>query len=197
VTQLVLVRTARLRRELRLLLEKAQVRCGGGGGRRGLARTRREPDVIISDVLMPEMDGYAFCAALKADSTLKEIPVLLVTILSGIDDIVRALECGADNVIRKPYEGGHLVSRIRYILANRELRELERTRMAMEVADGRRHPSAPSAGDAGSADLQRGEAVRLNKGCPRGRMNWSGPRSFSRGCTVSPRVSTARPANRK
>lgn len=128
--------------ELRLLLEEGGYAVAvAADGLEGLARARDErPDVIISDVLMPEMDGYTFCAALKADSTLKEIPVLLVTVLSGIDDIVRALECGADNVIRKPYDGGHLVSRIRYVLANRELRELERTRMGMEVVvGGRRH----------------------------------------------------------
>jgi PAS domain S-box-containing protein len=153
--------------ELRLLLEEGGYAVAvAADGLEGLARARAErPDVIISDVLMPEMDGYAFCAALKADSTLKEIPVLLVTILSGIDDIVRALECGADNVIRKPYEGGHLVSRIRYVLANRELRELERTRMAMEiVVDGRRH--FINAERWQTLDLlisSYEEAVRLNK----------------------------------
>ncbi len=153
--------------ELRLLLEEGGYAVAvAADGLEGLARARDErPDVIISDVLMPKMDGYAFCAALKADSTLKEIPVLLVTILSGIDDIVRALDCGADNVIRKPYDGGHLVSRIRYVLANRELRELERTRMGMEVVvGGRRH--FISAERWQTLDLlisSYEEAVRLNK----------------------------------
>jgi len=153
--------------ELRLLLEESGYAVAvAADGLEGLARARDErPDVIISDVLMPEMDGYEFCAALKADSTLREIPVLLVTILSDVDDIVRALECGADNVIQKPYEGGQLVSRIHYVLANRELREPRRTRRGMEVVvDGRRH--FISAERRQMLDLLMSsyeEAVRLNK----------------------------------
>jgi len=153
--------------ELRLLLEEAGYAVAvAADGLDGLARVRDErPDVIISDVLMPEMDGYAFCAALKADAALKGIPVLLVTVLSSIDDIIRALECGADNVVRKPYDQAHLVSRIRYVLANHELHELERTRMGMElVVGGRRH--FISAERRQILDLlisSYEEAVRLNK----------------------------------
>jgi signal transduction histidine kinase len=92
-------------------------------GRRALDSAReRRPTVVVTDVVMPEMDGYALCKAIKADHALRDIPVVIVTSLAGIQDIVAALDCGADNFIRKPYEPEVLVDRIRYILSNRELR---------------------------------------------------------------------------
>ena len=78
--------------ELQVLLEEAGYTVAmAANGREGLASVRGErPDLVISDILMPEMDGYAFCAALKTDPLLREVPVVLVTVLSGIDDIIRA-----------------------------------------------------------------------------------------------------------
>ena len=152
--------------ELQLLLEEARYAVAvATNGREGLASARGErPDVIISDVLIPEMDGYAFCAAVKADPLLREVPVVLVTVLSGTHDIIRALECGADNVIRKPYDREYLLSRIRYVLANRELRGAERTRMGVELqVAGQRHFIGAERGQI--LDLlisSYEEAVRLN-----------------------------------
>ena len=81
---------------------------------------QRKPTLIISDVVMPVMDGYALCKAIKADSELREVPVVIVTSLTGVQDIVMALDCGADNFIRKPYEPAALLARIDSILSNRE-----------------------------------------------------------------------------
>jgi len=92
-------------------------------GRQALDAARRHrPTLIVSDIVMPEMDGYAFCKAVKADAQLRDVPVVIVTSLSGIQDIVMALDCGADNFIRKPYDPQALIARVQYILANRELR---------------------------------------------------------------------------
>ena len=80
------------------------------------------PQIVISAVLLPEMDGYQLCREIKADEQLKHIPVILLTSLSDAADIIRGMECGADNFVTKPYDEELLISRIEYILLNRELR---------------------------------------------------------------------------
>ncbi len=60
------------------------------------------PDLIISDIVMPETDGFQLCRRIKSDSRLKDIPVILLTALSDPQDVLTALECGADNFITKP-----------------------------------------------------------------------------------------------
>ena len=70
------------------------------------------PSIVISDVIMPEMDGYELCKRIKSDEGLKDIPVILLTSLSDPEDIIRGLEVGADNFITKPYQEKLLVSRI-------------------------------------------------------------------------------------
>ncbi len=70
------------------------------------------PSLILSDILMPEMNGYALCQAVKAAPATAHIPVFLVTALNDAMDIVRGIECGADNFVRKPYEESYLLERI-------------------------------------------------------------------------------------
>ena len=90
------------------------------------AARRRAPAIVISDIVMPEMDGYALCKAIKADPALKETPVVLLTSLTNSLDVIKGLECGADNFIRKPYDGAYLLLRLRYLVANQELRGREK-----------------------------------------------------------------------
>jgi PAS domain S-box-containing protein len=85
---------------------------------------------------MPEMDGYAFCKAVKSDDKLKDTPVIMVTTLSDPGDIVKGLECGADNFIRKPYDEKYLLTRIEYIRMHRELRKSEKVQMGVEIRLG-------------------------------------------------------------
>ncbi len=82
-----------------------------------------KPQLIISDIIMPEMDGYALCRALKADPQLADIPVILVTALNDSKDIIRGIESGADNFIRKPYSEAYLLNRVSQVLLNQRLRE--------------------------------------------------------------------------
>ncbi|MFL6710916.1 MAG: hybrid sensor histidine kinase/response regulator [Massilia sp.] len=82
-----------------------------------------KPQLIISDIIMPEMDGYALCRALKATPDLADIPVILVTALNDSKDIIRGIECGADNFIRKPYSEAYLLNRVSQVLLNQRLRE--------------------------------------------------------------------------
>ncbi|MBI2380542.1 MAG: EAL domain-containing protein [Gammaproteobacteria bacterium] len=110
-------------------------------GVRALERVAEEqPTIIISDVVMPEMDGYTLCQRLKSAPATQHIPLILVTTLSDARDVVRGLVCGADNFIIKPYDERFLLSRVRYALANIELRGQERVHMGVEVLlEGERH----------------------------------------------------------
>lgn len=70
------------------------------------------PAIVLTDILMPEMDGFALCRAIKHDGSMAEIPVILVTQLFEPADLKKGLEAGADNIIIKPFEAGHVKDRI-------------------------------------------------------------------------------------
>jgi two-component system cell cycle response regulator len=90
-----------------------------GNGRLALESVRqRKPALIISDVVMPEMDGFDFCRALKDDPALHDIPVILLTALTDPQDIVRGLTAKADYYLTKPFDPIHLLTRIEYLLAH-------------------------------------------------------------------------------
>jgi diguanylate cyclase (GGDEF)-like protein len=110
-------------------------------GRKALeALRRRKTSLVISDIVMPEMNGYELCQAIKSDAALKDIPVILVTTLSDVLDIMKGLECGADNFIRKPYEEKYLLARVDYLLMNQEMRKSQKMQMGMEIhLGGQRH----------------------------------------------------------
>ena len=91
------------------------------------------PDLVISDIMMPEMDGYELCRIIKENERWKDLPVILLTQLTEAEDIVRGLESGADNFVIKPYEPKLLISQIEYILVNRDIRRNPRTEMGIEV----------------------------------------------------------------
>ena len=90
--------------------------------------------LVVSDIVMPGMDGYALCHAIKANPELAAIPVVLLTSLGDPLDIIRGLEAGADHFLRKPYDREQLVSRIESILLNRELRQGGQVQMGVELA---------------------------------------------------------------
>ena len=124
-----------------LLAEHGYKVAATANGKEALASARRHrPALIISDVLMPELDGYGLCKAIKCDERLKDIPVMLVTSLSDPQDVIRGLECGADNFIRKPYERRYLLTRIEQLLMNLELRKNQKMQMGVEIElGGRKH----------------------------------------------------------
>lgn len=120
---------------LRTLLKEHhfKVDVHGNGIEAFQAALQNPPVLIISDVLMPEMDGYELCHKIKSEPKLKEIPVILLTSLQDPMDIIKGLQSGADNFITKPYEGKYLLSRVNYLLANRELRSAGATDMMLEI----------------------------------------------------------------
>ncbi|KXS30759.1 MAG: Diguanylate cyclase/phosphodiesterase (GGDEF & EAL domains) with PAS/PAC sensor(S), partial [Candidatus Gallionella acididurans] len=110
-------------------------------GKQALAAVRqRKPTLVVSDVMMPEMDGFALCAEIKRDDQLNDVPVILLTTLSNVQDIMKGLECGADNFIRKPYEDSYLLARVDYLLMNNELRKNQKMQMGVEIyLGGQKH----------------------------------------------------------
>ncbi|HEV7915447.1 MAG TPA: hybrid sensor histidine kinase/response regulator, partial [Albitalea sp.] len=93
----------------------------------------RKPNLVLSDVVMPEMDGYTLCRHIKADPALRDIPVILVTSLIDPKDIVNGLECGADNFVRKPYADDYLLRRIQHVLINQQLRRADSGRIELGI----------------------------------------------------------------
>ncbi len=110
-------------------------------GRQALEMAPRfRPALIISDVVMPEMDGYELSRRIKADADLRDIPVILVTTMSDPQDVIHGLECGADNFVLKPYDESYLLGRVRHMLINREMRRVEEVRVGVEIYfDGQRY----------------------------------------------------------
>ena len=106
-----------------LLEEEGYAVATATNGREALASVRaKKPTLVISDIMMPEMDGYTLCRTIKSDAALKAIPVILVTDLNSPQDVVMGLQCCADNFITKPYDPQFLLARITQSLRNRELR---------------------------------------------------------------------------
>lgn len=83
------------------------------------------PDLVVSDIMMPEMTGFELCKAIKNDARLRNIPVILLTSLNDPSDVIKGLECKADNFLTKPYDEEHLLMRIRQILLDRDLQEVQ------------------------------------------------------------------------
>ncbi|HUV64699.1 MAG TPA: ATP-binding protein [Sedimentisphaerales bacterium] len=89
-------------------------------GRKGLELARRHlPDLIISDVMMPEMDGIEFCRTLKYDENTSHIPVILLTAKGSEAAQVEGLETGADDYVVKPFSQAVLLARIANLLESR------------------------------------------------------------------------------
>jgi len=102
-----------------------------------LLEENQDVNVIISDIVMPVMDGYTFCKKVKSTENLQEIPVILLTQLSNPDDVIKGLQSGADNFISKPYADEFLFGRINDILLNREIRKRSpNLDIAMEIYFG-------------------------------------------------------------
>jgi len=74
------------------------------------------PAMVLTDIVMPEMDGYDLCREMKANPRTSGIPVILVTQLYDPADVIKGLEAGADNFIVKPYDAGHIYSCIATML---------------------------------------------------------------------------------
>jgi len=103
-------------------------------GRAGLERCLTQPpDVVLSDVLMPELSGFELCRKLKDSPLTRDIPVVLLTTLSDPMNIIEALASGAENYIIKPYDSARLLARVQTVIANKRLRAGRRLTTETEI----------------------------------------------------------------
>ena len=111
-------------------------------GRKALHMAQHQlPDLILLDAMMPDMDGYAVCAALRADEATRDIPIIFVTALKTPEDETRALSAGAADFISKPVNAAVVRARVRTQLTVKfqadALRELTLTDALTGVANRR------------------------------------------------------------
>jgi class 3 adenylate cyclase/ActR/RegA family two-component response regulator len=95
-------------------------------GRQALERLAREPfDLVLLDILMPELNGVQVLERLKADERLRHIPVIMISALSELDSVVRCIEMGAEDYLPKPFQPVLLRARIGACLEKKRLRDRE------------------------------------------------------------------------
>lgn len=129
-----------LRSFLRLRLQSTYRIVEAANGQEALQCVESDlPDVIISDVMMPKMDGFAFTEAIKGNPDTAFIPILMLTAKSTKRDTVAGLECGADDYLSKPFDTAELAARVAGLIASRAvLRDRLRTLEApLQAATGK------------------------------------------------------------
>ena len=120
---------------LKHLLEKHKYRvlvAKDGKEALGLVNEHR-PSLVITDIGMPEMNGYELCKEIKSREKTVNIPVILLTSFSRSEDVMEGIACGADNFLTKPFREEYLVSHVEQILSNREIPKSETIKVELEV----------------------------------------------------------------
>jgi ligand-binding sensor domain-containing protein/signal transduction histidine kinase/DNA-binding response OmpR family regulator len=125
---------ADMRAYIRSCLADAFTVYEAADGQAGMAVARQQlPTLIISDVMMPAMDGMAFCQRLRADIEVSHIPVILLTAKTSVETQLNGLRNGADDYITKPFNETVLLARVHNLIASRErLRASFREKLVLE-----------------------------------------------------------------
>ncbi|NTV75734.1 MAG: response regulator, partial [Holophaga sp.] len=96
-------------------------------GLRALERVRDDlPDLVLLDVMMPDLDGLEVCRRLKADAAVREIPVIFLTARAELEDLQEGFRLGAVDYVTKPFRGGELLARVAIHVKLRQALERER-----------------------------------------------------------------------
>ncbi len=132
-----------LRRYLKELFLSAYSVLEAENGKEGLKVALQElPDLIISDVMMAEMNGFEFCKRIKSDLKSAHIPVILLTAKSPLEDKIEGIEMGADDYITKPFSVSFLLARAKALLITRNQLK-EKYRKAASLMPSAEIPSSP------------------------------------------------------
>ncbi|MBE9463771.1 ATP-binding protein [Dyadobacter subterraneus] len=118
------------------------------------------PDVIISDLMMPRMDGLDFCKAVKTDFRTDHIPVILLTAKAALKDRLEGLQLGADDYIAKPFDTDELKVRVENLFKQRQLLQ---QKYAQHIASGSVTADAAKVGSADEKFLQRANSILEEK----------------------------------
>ena len=119
-----------------LMNQGYQLAFAANGNEALLQAEKLIPDLILLDVMMPDMDGFEVCSRLRGDPILADVPVVLVTALDDRDSRLRGIEAGADDFVTKPFDRTELRTRVRTITRLNRFRRLvaERTKFEWVVA---------------------------------------------------------------
>ncbi len=128
---------ADVRQYLRQLLTDQYRLAEATDGRAGLAEAGQLiPDLVICDLMMPQLDGFAFCQALKTQPTTDHIPIIMLTAKAGLDSRVAGFERGADDYLTKPFHPVELRARVQnLLLQRRKLRDLFSRELRLKPTD--------------------------------------------------------------
>jgi two-component system, cell cycle response regulator len=107
----------------RLPAEKYETLSASNGQQAIQIANKDLPDLILLDIMMPDLDGFTVCRMLKQNPNTTEIPIILVTALEGLEDKIKGLETGADEFLTKPVNTIELLSRINSLLRLKQVRE--------------------------------------------------------------------------
>jgi class 3 adenylate cyclase/CheY-like chemotaxis protein len=121
----------------RLERQGYEVRSAAGGGEALAMLARDAADLVLLDVMMPDLDGYAVLARLKADPAFRDIPVLMISSLDEVESVARCIELGADDYLPKPFSPVILRARVNTSLEKKRLRDQE-TRHLRELGEWNR-----------------------------------------------------------
>jgi two-component system sensor histidine kinase/response regulator len=98
--------------------------------------SQNKPALVISDIVMPVLNGYELCEKIKSDESTAHIPVILMTSLSDPEEVIEGLSCGADSFITKPFNNEFLLSSIEKILSERTQFKSDREKLGLEINHG-------------------------------------------------------------
>ena len=114
-----------------------EVEAVGDGEAALAAARRRPPDLVLSDVMMPRLDGFGLLEALRADEALRDVPVILLSARAGEEARVDGLKAGADDYLIKPFSARELLARVGANLATAKLAARQWRRFAGQRNAGR------------------------------------------------------------
>lgn len=110
-----------IRYYIRSIFEKEYKIIEAVNGKDGIEKaTNQIPDIIISDLMMPEMDGFEFCKILKADEKTSHIPIVMLTAKANVESRIEGFELGADDYLIKPFNSQEMQARVKNLLVIRE-----------------------------------------------------------------------------